>query len=122
MANTNIFAANTLAIPIGMQWIGKYYLYNCNAEIITNITGVANFEVTPQIVKEFRVLPNGAGSNTVVFRPTAKVSATVSTFSHTSTADLTLTSLVDVVKIKRSSLASNKTSSSLEIVQTSIKA
>lgn len=122
MTDTIIFAGGTLAIPTGMQWIGKYYLYNCNAQNITNITGLADIDVTPQIVKEFRVLPNGAGTNTVVFTPTAKASATVSTFSHTSVGAITLTSLVDVVKIKRSSLASNIASSSLEIVQTSIKA
>jgi hypothetical protein len=123
MDDSTIFAGGVLAIPIGMQWIGKYYLYNANiTDIITNITGLADFENTKQIIKEFRILPNGAGTNTLIFRPTAKASATASTFSHTSTSDLTLTSLVDVIKIKRSSLASDPAFSSLEIVQTSIKA
>ena len=129
MANTNIFAGGVLAIPIGMQWIGKYYLYNANyptsTHNITNITGLAALSIYSsalQIVKEFRVLPNGAGTNTVVFTPTAIASATASTFSHTSVGAITLTTIADVVKIKRCSLPSNATLSSLEIVQTSIKA
>ena len=126
MANANIFTGGILAIPTGMQWIGKYYLYNANyptsTHNITNITGLADLDVTSQIVKEFRVLPNGAGTNTVVFTPTAIASATASTFSHTSVGAITLTTIADVVKIKRCSLPSNATLSSLEIVQTSIKA
>lgn len=123
MDDTSIFSGTTLTIPLGMQFVGKYYLYNANStDIITDIVNAVNTTTGPEIVKEFRVLHVGAGTDSVTFRPTTKASATATTFTHTSTSDILVSSISDVVVIKRSGTNLNIATSTLEIVQTSIKA